>query len=208
VLDLIRSWGWHVDLIEALDIRPLKVNSLPPGADAWIISSRNSWSMVQKFINQAPASLYCIGRWLAEELRKAGTASGIKSFENMRSLVAELSQRDFRHVLYFCGDNHRGELEDGVMGQSTVTKVITHESRMTVPVLGKTYDAIFVFSPRSAESILKNNTFAPQTVFACIGPTTVSYLHDRGISNTFCASYPEGELLIKEFHSGNLKSKY
>ena len=205
--DLIKSWGWHVDLIEALNITPVEVNELSPTSNAWIISSRNSWPVVQKFIDRAPSFIYCVGRWLPKELRKTRMSAKIADFKDMKSLVAELGKRGFQQVLYFCADNHRDELEQGLKDHPVeIIKVITHESRLTVPVLDEAYDAIFVFSPRSAESLLKKNTFDPQTVFACIGPTTVSYLHEQGITNTFCASRPDNKLLLKEFYSRKISA--
>jgi uroporphyrinogen-III synthase len=72
---------------------------------------------------------------------------------------------------------------------------------MTFPVIKNTFDALFVFSPRSAESLLKYNTFSAKTIFACIGPTTASYLNSRGITDIFTPSYPDSRILLEEFHT-------
>lgn len=200
-LDFIKSFGWDYDLVEVLDIALVEVEELPKEkADGWIISSRNSMPVVQKFIEHAPTSIYCIGHWMGNQLKKIFPSGQIMTFKKMRDLVNRIQKQSGQDLLYFCADNHRAELEDGLRGTSSiVTKVITHESRLTYPVLEKNYDAVFVFSPRSAESLLKNNTFNSKTVFACVGPTTVSYLNEQGITNTFCSSYPESEILLKEF---------
>lgn len=192
-------------MIEALDITPVEVKSVPQVSDAWIISSRNSWHVVQKFIHLAPGAIYCIGNWMSDELKKTAIKSEIKCFENMKALALEVSHQNFRHLLYFCGDNHRGELEKGLKDHPAgIAKVITHESRLTFPLLEKSYDVVFVFSPRSIDSLMRNNRFAPQTIFACIGPTTVSDLNERGIFNTFCASYPDSKILLTEFHDSKI----
>jgi uroporphyrinogen-III synthase len=202
-LDLINSFGWKFDIINALDIALVDVNNLPDDkADAWIISSRNSLAVVQKFILQVPPIIYCIGHWMGSELKKIFPPSQIFTYKKMKDLVVRLQKQNHKHLLYFCADNHRGELEEGLTGTpSIITKLTTHESRMTNPKLSKNYDAVFVFSPRSAESLLKNNSFSAKTIFACIGPTTVSYLNEHSIDNTFQASYPETEILMKEFHT-------
>ncbi len=200
ILDLIKSWGWDFDVVEALSISLLEVKEIPGKTDAWIISSRNSWKIVQEFISQTPSVIYCIGLWLQNELTKAGVPSEIKSFENMKALSADLQNQKSQHMLYFCADNHRAELGMALKNTSiSITKVITHESRLAFPVLKKNYDAVFIFSPRSAESLLKNNKFNERTSFVCIGPTTAEYLHGQGITNTFCASYPDTKLMFQEF---------
>src|SRR6185369_8057830 len=114
----------------------------------------------------------------------------------------DLAKQNLKSVLYFCGEDHRQELEDGLKNSSTkISKVFTHQSQMTFPVVKNNFDVIFVFSPRSAESLLKNNAFNNQTIFACIGPTTASYVSSRGISNAFISSYPESRILLEEFHA-------
>ena len=110
-LDLIKSWEWNYEIVETLSISPIEVKEIPSDADAWIVSSRNSFAVIKK-----------------------------------------------------------------------------------------SFDAIFVFSPRSSESLLKQSQFSSQTVFACIGSTTADYLRSRGIANVFVASYPDGSILLKEFH--------
>ena len=200
-LDLIKSYGWDYDVVEVLDIALVEVKELPAEkVDAWIISSRNSLPVVQKFIDQAPPYIYCIGNWMGNQLKKIFPPARILTFKKMNDLVIKLQKQSDQHLLYFCADNHREELEEGLRGTSlTLTKIITHESQLTNPILKKEYDVVFVFSPRSAESLLKNNTFNPKTIFACIGSTTVSYLDEQGIDNTFCTSYPDSEILLKEF---------
>jgi uroporphyrinogen-III synthase len=206
-IELIKSFGWDFDIVNALEISLVNVEQLPSNqADAWIVSSRNSLAVVQKFIAEAPAKIYCIGNWMAKELGKIFEPSRIMSFKKMSDLVGKLQKQSNQHFLYFCADNHREELEEGMQGTlSVITKIITHESRLTHPILKKDYDVVFVFSPRSAESLLKNNTFSPKTIFACIGSTTVSYLKEQGMANTFCASYPESEILLNELRTWVLK---
>jgi len=170
--------------------------------DAWIVSSRNSFAAVKKFLGEAPQRIYCVGVWMKNEIEKLNVKVSVKSFENMSVLASDLAKENFREVIYFCGREHRQELEKGLKGTTMkITKVITHESEMAFPVVKKSFDAVFVFSPRSAESLLKNNTFSAQTMFACIGSTTAEYLHHCGIKNTFVSSYPDSSILLKEFHT-------
>jgi uroporphyrinogen-III synthase len=198
-LDLLKSIGWEYDVIESLEIIPIEINK-PQEADVWILSSRNSLLAIKEFVKQAPAQIYCIGKWVENELKNANIQSHVQRFDNMKSLAADLRNKKFSRLLYFCGDHHREELSQALVGSpSLLTKVITHESHLTYPILKKTYNAVFVFSPRSAESLLQNNSFHSETIFACIGPTTVSYLHQRGLTNTFCASSPDSEILLREF---------
>jgi uroporphyrinogen-III synthase len=198
-LDLLKSNGWEFDVIESLEIIPLKINK-PLVADVWILSSRNSLLAIKEFVKQAPAQIYCIGKWAENELKSANVQSRVQSFDSMKSLAADLRNKKFSRLLYFCGDHHREELNQALVGSpSLLTKVTTHESRLTYPILKKIYNAVFVFSPRSAESLLQNNSFTHETIFACIGPTTVSYLHQRGLTNTFSASSPDSETLLREF---------
>jgi uroporphyrinogen-III synthase len=198
-LDLLKSIGWEYEMIESLEIIPLEINR-PQEADVWILSSRHSWLAIKKFVKQAPAQIYCIGAWVENELKSANIQSHVQSFDNMKSLAADLRDKKFTWLLYFCGDHHREELSQSLVGSpSLLTKVITHESRLTYPILKKIYNVVFVFSPRSAESILQNNSFTHETIFACIGLTTVSYLHQRGLTNTFCASSTDSEALLREF---------
>lgn len=207
-LDLIRSWDWSVETVETLNIIPVEVIEIPK-TEVWVVSSRNSISVIKKFIDKAPVAIYCIGNWMKEELLKTGTKSTIQSFENMKELTADLVGKNFESVLYFCGEDHRHELEEGLKNSSAkISKAITHQSLMTFPVVNNNFDAVFVFSPRSAESLLKNNSFGSQTIFACIGSTTAFYLNSCGITNTFIPSYPESRILLEEFHSQilNLKS--
>ena len=200
-LDLIKSWEWNYEIVETLSISPIEVKEIPLEADAWIVSSRNSFAVIKKFINEPPNVIYCVGDWTKKEIEKLNTKGKVKSFENMRSLVADLASQNFRSVIYFSGDEHRQELEAGLKNTSTkISKVITHKSEMTFPVLKKTFDAVFVFSPRSAESLLKNNQFSKQTVFSCLGSTTADYLRSREVSNIFVSSYPDSKILIEEFH--------
>lgn len=200
-LDLIRSWGWHFDLVETLNITSREVKEIPEG-DVWVVSSRNSFNAVEKFIDRAPGAIYCVGRWMKEELMKLGVNSMIRSFENMKMLAADLTVEKFGSITYFCGEDHRKELEEGLKNSAAaISKVITHQSAMTFPVVKNSFDAVFVFSPRSAESLLKNNSFNGKTIFACMGATTADYLKSRGIANTFIPSYPDGRILLEEFHN-------
>jgi len=117
-------------------------------------------------------------------------------------LAADLTTQSFKSILYFCGEEHRQELEEGLKYSSVkISKVITHQSQMTFPIVKNNFDAIFVFSPRSAESLLKDNSFESQTTFACIGSTTSTYLNSRRITNTFISSYPDSRILLEEFHA-------
>ncbi len=199
-LDLIKSWGWSYEIVEALKITLVEVNEIPLKADAWIVSSRNSLEAIKKFITSAPDRIYCVGEWTREEIEKLRASVQVKSFVNMKSLAGDLAKQNLQSVIYFCGDEHRQELEEGMKNTNTkISKVITHKSEMAFPVLNKSFDAVFVFSPRSTESLLKNNSFSAQTIFACIGSTTSDYLHSRGITNTFVPSYPDSKILAEEF---------
>ena len=205
-LDLIQAWGWTVETIETLRITPVEVNEIPK-TEVWVVSSRNSIGALQKFINLAAEHIYCVGNWMKDELLKTGTKSVIRSFENMTKLATDLAEQEFNSVLYFCGDEHRQELDEVLKNSaSKISKAITHKSEMTFPVTKNSFDAVFVFSPRSAESLLKHNVFNKQTVFASIGATTAKYLNSRGIANTFTPSYPDTRILLQEFHHQFLES--
>ena|SRR5260221_3489985 len=207
LLDLIKPWRWDFEMIETLNIVSVEVKEIQR-AEIWVVSSRNSFSVVKRFISQAPDAIYCIGNWMREELLKTETVSAIRSFENMKKLVTDLVEQNFKSALYFCGEEHRPELEEGLKDLDTkIHKVITHQSQMTYPIVKNTFDAVFVFSPRSAESLLKNNSFSSQTIFACIGSTTASYLNTRGITNTFVPSYPDSRILLEELHAQILNFK-
>ena len=202
ILDLIKSWEWKYEVVETLKITPVEVKEIPANAQAWIVSSRNSIDAVKKFMSNAPQHIYCVGDWSKKEIEKTGAKTTVKSFENMKSLASDLSKQNLKDVVYLCGDEHRQELEEGLKNTNTkISKVITHQSEMTFPVLKKSFDAVFVFSPRSAESLLKNNQFSSQVVFACIGSTTADYLRSRGITNIFVSSYPDSKILIEEFYT-------
>ncbi len=201
-LDLIKSWEWKYEVVETLKITPVEVKEMPLNAEAWIVSSRNSLDAVEKFMSSAPEYVFCVGDWIKKEIEKTGAKTTVKSFENMKSLASDLSKQNLQDVVYFCGDEHRQELEEGLKNTNTkISKVITHQSEMTFPVLKKAFEAVFVFSPRSAESLLKNNQFTVKTVFACIGSTTADYLRSRGVVNIFVSSYPDSKILIEEFYT-------
>src|SRR4051812_34042469 len=87
-LDLIRSWGWNFEIAETLNISLVEVNEIPK-VEAWVISSRNSFEAVKKFIDQEPGIIYCIGNWVKEELIKIEAKSEIRSFEKMKGLVTD-----------------------------------------------------------------------------------------------------------------------
>src|SRR5260370_4928168 len=140
-LDLIQSWGWNFEMVETLNITPVEVKEIPKG-EVWVVSSRNSTRVVKKFIDQAPGSIYCVGHWMREELEKIGAKSAIRSFENMKNLAADLAEQKFKSILYFCGEDHRQELEEGLKSSATkISKVITYQSQMTYPVVNNTFDA-------------------------------------------------------------------
>src|SRR5258706_947861 len=86
-LDLIKSWEWNYEIVETLSISPAEVKGIPLNADTWIVSSRNSFAAVKKFINEPPNVIYCVGDWTKKEIEKLNTKGNVKSFENMRSLV-------------------------------------------------------------------------------------------------------------------------
>ncbi|HLZ15960.1 MAG TPA: uroporphyrinogen-III synthase [Cyclobacteriaceae bacterium] len=207
-MDLIRIWGWRHEVTEVLRVNPVEVIEIPE-AEAWIVSSRNSFHAVKKFKDGVPEFVYCVGSWTKDQLTQLGVKATALSFENMKTLVTHLKEQNIKSILYFCGEEHRGELEKGLRNRPVeILKVITHRSRMTFPVVGNKFDAVFVFSPRGAESLLKCNVFDDQTIFACIGSTTASYLKDRGITNTFAPSYPDARVLLEEFHHQILNPKF
>ncbi|MGC4021445.1 MAG: uroporphyrinogen-III synthase [Cyclobacteriaceae bacterium] len=200
-LDLIKSWGWSYDVVETLKITSVDVKKIPEKTQAWIVSSRNSFEVIKKFITEAPQHIYCVGDWMKKEIEKLDGKISVLSFENMKSLASDLAKQNFQSVIYFCGVNHRPELEEGLKNSTTkIFKVVTHKSEMTFPKLKINYDAIFIFSPRSGESLLKHNQFSSQTLFACIGPTTNDYLNSKGLTNTFVSSTPDSKTLLEEFH--------
>lgn len=208
-LDLIKSYGWNYEVVETLKITLIDVNEIPKGGDAWVVSSRNSFAAIKKFIVEAPREIFCVGEWMNEEIGKLTNQLRAKSFENMKSLAADLSKQRFKQIIYFCADEHRKDLEEGLKSTAiSISKVITHKSEMTFPSVENNFDAVFVLSPRSAESLLKKNVFSLKTVFVCIGQTTAEYLRSRGISNIFISSYPESSILLNEFQTQilNLKS--
>jgi len=208
-IDLIKSWEWNFEIIETLKITLIDVKKIPQ-SKVWVVSSRNSFEAIEKFIHQLPQFVFCIGGWVKNEIEKlnnsrpttrSGQATHVKSFENIKSLAADLAKQNFENIIYFCGEEHRQELELGLKKSTTkILKVITHQSEMIYPVIDKAYDAVFVFSSRSVESLLKDNSFDKQTVFACIGNTTLEYVKNRNIANTFVSSYPDSKVLLEEFH--------
>jgi uroporphyrinogen-III synthase len=120
-----------------------------------------------------------------------------------------VAARNFKSILYFCGAEHRPELEEGLKDSPVkINKAITHQSQMTLPAAMSNFDAVVIFSPRSAESLLMHNQFSDQTVFACIGATTASYLNSRGIRNTFISSYPDSRVLLQEFRTKILNPEF
>ena len=201
-LDMVRSFGWTYDVIIALEITIAAVDSIPSGSDAWIISSRNSMQAVEKFKDLAPDIIYVVGEWLHEKIKALLANAKVRSYPNMKALTDELSKASIQSVLYFCADNHREDLDKGLAGSSvTISKVITHHSRETNPVLSKNYDVVLMFSPRSAKSLLTYNNFESRVLLACIGQTTEWFLHVNGFKNTFCASKPDSGILLKELHT-------
>lgn len=208
-LDLIKLWRWNYEVVETLNISPVEVKEVPLNANAWVVSSRNSFDAIKKNIGQAPEFIYCVGDWTKNEIEKLGAKVKCKSFENMKSLASDLAAGHFKSVVYFCGDEHRQDLEEGLKNTGTkISKMITHQSTMMFPLIKKSFDAVFVFSPRSVESLLKHNQFPPQTVFACIGQTTAYYLRSRGVTNIFTASYPDSKILVEEFYVQSLKINF
>lgn len=208
-IDLIRSWGWNCEVAETLKVALIDVIEAPVEAGAWVVSSRNSFAVLKKFITHAPQRIYCVGDWMKNEIEKLGANVSVKSYGNMKSLVSDLSKMELKKVVYLCGNDHRQELEEGLKNTVTaITKVITHESEMIFPIIKRSFDAVFVFSPRSAESLLKHNHFLPQTIFACIGSTTADYLHNHGITKTFTPSVSDSNVLLNEFHSQILNLKH
>ncbi|HTH57706.1 MAG TPA: uroporphyrinogen-III synthase [Cyclobacteriaceae bacterium] len=201
-LELMQSWGWSCKIAETLKITLIAVNEVPSMADAWIVSSKNSLTTIKEFMGYAPRQLYCVGDRMKTEIEKLNRTISVSSFENIREMAGVLAKENFQDVIYFCGRQHRQELEQGLKGTATrIKKVLTHESEMMLPIVENSFDVIFVFSPRSAESLLTHNHFSPQTVFACLGATTAEYLHNKGISNTFIASYPDSQKLFEEFNN-------
>lgn len=205
-MDLIHAWHWDVDIVEVLDITPREVVDIPK-TDAWVVSSRNSFEAVKKFLGEAPPQIFCVGTWMKEALTSAGARSGIASFENMKALASHVAGREVGSVLYFCGDEHRPELESALAGRTVVWKAITHRSKMICPQVNSDVDAVFVFSPRGAESLLEKNQFDARTVFACIGATTAQYVSSRGVRNTFISSRADTDVLLHEFWEF-MNSKY
>jgi uroporphyrinogen-III synthase len=193
--------------VETLKISAVEVSAVP-AADVWVVSSRNSFYALKKFHRVAPQSVYCVGVWMKNELAKSSISSTVLDFPNMKELADDLVSRQYKTILYFCGREHRTELEDAVQGSSTsIQKVITHDSLMTFPKISRRFDAVFVFSPRAAESLLKFNTFESTTCFACIGPTTARYLQEQGFQNIFTPSYPDSRILLEELHEQMLKRR-
>src|SRR6478735_8411901 len=112
-LDLIRSWGWNFETVETLNISLVDVKEIPK-SETWVISSRNSFALVKNFTNHEPGIIYCFG--------------------NMKTLATDLAKQNLKSVLYFCGEDHRQELEEGLKNSSIkILKVITHQSQMTFP---------------------------------------------------------------------------
>ncbi|MBS1682465.1 MAG: uroporphyrinogen-III synthase [Bacteroidetes bacterium] len=198
----IKLWRWNFDTVETLKITLNDVSEIPHDADVWIASSRNSFEIIKKFIADAPKTFFCVGNWLKSEIEKLRKDIAVNSFSNMKSLATELSKQKLAKATYFCGEQHRQELESELKSLNiSISKVITHQSEMTFPKLKTDYDAVFVFSPRSAESLLANNLFPAKTMFGCIGSTTADYLKTRGFDNLFIASYPDTNKLMEEFHN-------
>src|SRR5579885_27864 len=141
-LDLIQSWGWNCKVVQTLKITLVEVSAIPTRADAWIVSSRNSFATLKKFITEAPRKIYCVGEWMKNEIEKLTDSVSVKSFENMKSLATELSKENFPNVIYLCGNEHRQELEEGMKRTDTkITKLITHKSEMSFPVIEDLVDA-------------------------------------------------------------------
>lgn len=198
-LSLLKKWNWQYEVAEALAIEIMPVENIPTTFSTWVISSRNAFHAVKNITNCSPPIIYCVGDWLKAELEKIHNNARVLNFPNMRSLATALKSKNYKSIAYFCGDHHRPELEEILAGSDTeIHKIICYKSIQTFPMVSRKFDAVLLYSPRSAESILSKNHFDKNILMACIGSTTGNFMRSKGYHHIFEASKPNSEILLKE----------
>lgn len=196
---LLRQAGYDWQTAETLRIEYLPAEPLP-ACDYLVISSRNALPFLIDAGSFDLQKIFCVGEKTAVTLQTLFPGKPVSSFPDMKRLIASLSAEKPGIVLHLCGDHHRRELEEALKKTAfTLWKKTAYLSKQLFPkVATERFDTVFIFSPRSAESLFSQNRFRPDTLFSCIGTTSAAAVNEAGYDTILVAAFPSMEQLIKE----------
>jgi uroporphyrinogen-III synthase len=143
--------------------------------------------------------IFCIGyttRQLAENYFGKQSIAGIaNSASELAEVIAD--EGNTSDVIFFCGDQRRDELPDGLRSHDIrVKEIIVYQTTNQPHLVDKGYQGILFFSPSAVESFFTNNKVSDKTVFFAIGMTTASAIKKYSANQVIISDEPGKENLV------------
>ncbi len=192
LVETARLKNIEIDTLSFIDTQPVETveiqqeieNSLLLSTSV-VFTSMNAVEAVARFMeNEYPDwRIFCIGqttrqlvvKYFGEELI-AGSADNAGE---LAEVVAE--QNEGEEVIFFCGDQRRGELPAILRGHEVdVNEIIVYETILVPHKINIPYLGILFFSPSAVESFFSVNKGVKETVYFAIGKTTAEAILKRG----------------------------
>ena len=142
--------------------------------------------------------IFCIGfttRQLAENYFGKQSIAGVanSASELTEVIVDEGNTSD---VIFFCGDQRRNELPDGLRTHDIrVKEIIVYKTANQQHQVEKDYQGILFFSPSAVESFFANNKVNHDTVLFAIGTSTASAISRYSTNKVITSDEPGKENL-------------
>lgn len=188
--------------VHALQIVSLPNLQLPAPAPMMIVSSPNALYAIEHLLHDgwgSEAQWACVGKRSAKWIKNQGFT--LTWFAESAEELCEQLPTNIEHAQLFCGKDRRMVIEQ-FFAQNRM-RLDVHEvywTQQTFPnVKLDEYDAVFFYSPRNVESMLRGKTWLKGPIAVAIGNTTGDALKEKHVEPIVVAASPSTEEMINAY---------
>ena len=194
VLDQAAANDIEIEVISFIRTEPLPYKGLPNSRNV-VFTSVNAVEAVASIVK--PRAVFCIGNSTAKLVTDQFGVDIIKgTAESAAALADVIIQSGVKDVVFFCGDQRRGELPDKLAANNiAVTEITVYRTIATPAKIKKDYTAILFFSPSAAESFFSENKINGNTILFAIGHTTATTIKKFSTNQVIIGEEPVKDAL-------------
>lgn len=180
-----------------------EIQTLSPRPLTAIFTSMNAVDAVAGYLQQmqpVPWRIFCIGAATRQLVKEHfGEASIAGTAPSAAALANEILRNPPAEVFFFCGDQRRDELPDGLSNAGIkVNEVVVYRTTQTSQVVKEQYDGIAFFSPSAVHSFFRMNTLSSSTRLFAIGQTTADTISAYTDAPAILSDSPAKEALVQQ----------
>ena len=179
--------------IQKASMRPVAVIFTSVNAVETIVAGLD-----QQKTNPAGWKIFCIGYATKQSVVKNfGERSIAGVADNAKELANVILDADVGEVIFFCGDQRRGELP-GLLKKNKieVKEIVVYKTIATPEKIEKRYDGILFFSPSAVKSFFQKNKLDGQVTLFAIGNTSADEIKKFSENKIVVSDVPDMKTLL------------